>query len=165
MSGQGIDSISNYLASHRINSIFLVLKCPAAQSWGGTMNLVLKSLIDDYITKSIVNVGRIYIFGGSIGERELGVWALLIRIYLPPPCPLPAIHPDVLLQVLLPPIFKVMRTSDQMMDLDTVVDFINRLTALGNENMFEIEDKWTHEITCTESYTPQLFDWIFSHYK
>lgn len=37
------------------------------------------------------------------------------------------------------PIFTVMGTSDQIMDLDAVVDFINRLTTLGNENMFELK--------------------------
>ena len=39
-------------------------------------------------------------------------------------------------------------TADKIMKIDVVQDFIDRLTALGNDNRFEIEDGWTHETTC-----------------
>ena len=51
------------------------------------------------------------------------------------------------------------------MDIQVVSDFIDELTSLGNENVFEIADGWTHEITCIESYTTQRMDWVFAHRK
>ena len=51
------------------------------------------------------------------------------------------------------------------MDIDTVVDFCNLLVQSGNDNRLEIEEGWTHETTCIESYTTLRLDWIFSHHK
>ena len=75
MNEVGIDSIGNYLVSHQINSIFLVPQCPSNKSWGGSMNGVLKSLIDEYAASGVIDTKRIYIFGGSMGGT--GTWSMI----------------------------------------------------------------------------------------
>jgi predicted peptidase len=163
---KGIDSISSYLVSHRINSLFLVPQCPSDKSWGGIMNAVLKSLIDDYVARGDADPKRIYIFGGSMGGS--GTWGMV------------SAYPNLFAaamsvagnpskcdaaSVAATPILTVMGTADEIMDIDTVADFCNQLALLGNDIQFEIEDGWTHETTCTESYTTLRLDWIFSHHK
>lgn len=61
------------------------------------------------------------------------------------------------------PVLTVMGTADKIMKIDVVQDFIDRLTALRNDNRFEIEDGWTHETTCKKSYTTSRLDWVFRH--
>jgi len=166
MNEHGIDSISNYLMSHHINSVFLVPQCATDKSWGGIMNEVVKSLIDDYIANGNIDINRIYILGGSMGGT--GTWGMVSD------------YPDLFAaampvagnpsrcdasSVANTPVFTVMGTSDVIMNIDSVSDFINQLILSGGKCMFEIEDGWTHEITCIESYTTERLDWIFNHQK
>lgn len=163
---KGVDSIGNYLARHEINSIFLVPQCPSDKSWGGIMNSVLKRLIDTYVAEFDADAGRIYIFGGSMGGT--GTWGMLSSY----PGLFAAAMPVAgnpsrcnAESVAATPVFTVMGTADAIMSVDAVVDFINKLTLLGNDNMFETETGWTHEVTCIESYTERRLDWVFNHRK
>ena len=163
---KGIDSISDYLVSHRINSLFLVPQCPSDKSWGGIMNAALKSLIDDYVARGNADPGRIYIFGGSMGGS--GTWGMVSAYPNLCAAAMPvAGNPSKCdaANVAATPILTVMGTADEIMDIDTVVDFCNLLVQSGNDNRLEIEEGWTHETTCIESYTTLRLDWIFSHHK
>ena len=162
----GVSSISNYLMSNHINSVFIVPQCATNNSWGGMINTVLKALIDDYITKGIVDDKRIYIFGGSMGGT--GIWSMLSEYPNLFAAAMPvAGNPSGCnaANVAKTPVLTVMGTDDQIMDIDKVSFFINQIANLGGNYRMEIENKWTHETTCTESYTAERLDWIFEYYK
>ena len=46
---------------------------------------------------------------------------------------------------------------------DVVEAFVNQFVGLKGDAMLEIENGWTHEVTCTESYTDTRLDWVFGH--
>ena len=166
MEEAGIDSIYNYLAAHAMNATFVVPQCPADKSWGGAMNAVLKGLIEHCISDGSIDSGQLYIFGGSMGGT--GTWEMLsdypglFAAAMPVAANPSRCNAESTAQT---PVFTVMGTEDKIMDIQVVSDFIDELTSLGNENVFEIADGWTHEITCIESYTTQRMDWVFAHRK
>lgn len=41
---------------------------------------------------------------------------------------------------------------------DVVEAFVNQFVGLKGDAMLEIENGWTHEVTCTESYTDTRLD-------
>lgn len=164
MNEAGIDSITNYLESRQIEAIYLVPQCPSDKSWGGPMLGVLKSLIDKYVGDGIVDKNSIYIFGGSMGGT--GTWSMLsaypglFTAAMPVAGNPSKCDAD---KVASTPVCTVMGTSDRIMSVETTSDFINELNARNGITRFEIEEGWTHEITCIQSYTTQRLDWVFSH--
>ena len=160
----GVDSIRDYLSDQGICSILLVPQCPTTRSWGGEMNAVLKALIDEYVANGQANSDRIYIFGGSMGGT--GTWSMLsdypglFSAAMPVAGNPSGMNAE---NVSKTPLLTVMGTDDRIMDMDVVQDFITRLSSLGNENRLEIEAGWTHEDTCTKSYTSDRLEWVFSH--
>lgn len=164
MNEAGIDSITNYLESRQIEAIYLVPQCPSDKSWGGPMLGVLKSLIDKYVGDGIVDKNSIYIFGGSMGGT--GTWSMLsaypglFTAAMPVAGNPSKCEAD---KVASTPVCTVMGTSDRIMSVETTADFINELNARNGITRFEIEEGWTHEITCIQSYTTQRLDWVFSH--
>lgn len=164
MSEPGIDSIANYIESKRINAMFIVPQCPSDKSWGGPMLSVLKALIDRYIEVGTLDKTDIYIFGGSMGGT--GTWSMLSaypRLFTaampvagnPSKC-----DAD---NVAKTPVYSVMGTSDQIMNVETTSEFINELNARDGITRFDVEDGWTHEMTCIQSYTTSRLDWVFGH--
>lgn len=164
MNEAGIDSITNYLESRQIEAIYLVPQCPSDKSWGGPMLGVLKSLIDKYVGDGIVDKNSIYIFGGSMGGT--GTWSMLsaypglFTAAMPVAGNPSKCDAD---KVASTPVCTVMGTSDRIMSVETTADFIYELNARNGITRFEIEEGWTHEITCIQSYTTQRLDWVFSH--
>lgn len=159
----GIDSIANYLTEKKIQAFFLVPQCPADKSWGGPMLGVLKAMIEEY-KKDKIDDDRIYILGGSMGGT--GTWSMvsaypgLFAAAMPV-----AGNPSkcVAENVVQTPVFTVMGTADRIMNVETASDFINELNSLGGTTKFDIEEGWTHEVTCIQSYTTDRLDWIFGH--
>lgn len=164
MRESGIDSIANYLESRQIEAIYLVPQCPSDKSWGGPMLGVLKSLIDKYVEDGIVDENSLYIFGGSMGGT--GTWSML------------SAYPGVFTaampiagnpskcdadKVASTPVFTVMGTSDRIMSVETTSGFINELNNRNGITRYDIEEGWTHEMTCIQSYTAHRLDWVFSH--
>ena len=58
-----------------------------------------------------------------------------------------------------------MGTSDKIMSVESTADFIDELNARNGTTKFDIEEGWTHEMTCIQSYTTQRLEWVFSHSK
>ena len=154
------DSISRYLESRHMESIVLVPQCPADKSWGGPMLAVLKSLIDKYAEGCTDS----YIFGGSMGGT--GTWSMLsaypglFTAAMPVagnPSKCDADH------VAQTPVFTVMGTADRIMNVEETSDFVDQLHAHQGIAEFEVEEGWTHEMTCIQSYTTRRLDWVFSH--
>ena len=164
MSEAGVDSIANYLESRQIEAIYLVPQCPSDKSWGGPMLGVLKSLIDKYVGDGIVDENSLYILGGSMGGT--GTWSMLsaypglFTAAMPVAGNPSKCDAD---KVASTPVCTVMGTSDRIMSVETTSDFINELNARNGITKFEVEDEWTHEMTCIQSYTTHRLDWVFSH--
>lgn len=164
MKEAGIDSIANYLRLRQIEAIYLVPQCPSDKSWGGAMLGVLKSLIDKYVGYGTVDENSLYIFGGSMGGT--GTWSMLsaypglFTAAMPVAGNPSKCDAD---KVASTPVCTVMGTSDRIMSIETTSDFINELNARNCITRFEIEDGWTHEMTCIQSYTTHRLDWVFSH--
>ncbi len=164
MKEAGIDSIANYLALKKLNAVYLVPQCPSDKSWGGPMLGILKALIDRYILSESLDNTDIYIFGGSMGGT--GTWSMLSaypRLFTaampvagnPSKC-----DAD---NVATTPIYTVMGTSDRIMSVETASGFIDELNARGAITRLDIEEGWTHEVTCIQSYTTERIDWVFGH--
>lgn len=164
MKEAGIDSIANYLDFKQLNAVYLVPQCPSDKSWGGPMLGVLKALIDRHVRSESLDNTDIYIFGGSMGGT--GTWSMLSaypRLFTaampvagnPSKC-----DAD---NVATTPIYTVMGTSDRIMSVETASGFIDELNARGAITRLDIEEGWTHEVTCIQSYTTERLDWIFGH--
>lgn len=164
MKEAGIDSIANYLDFKQLNTIYLVPQCPSDKSWGGPMLGALKALVDRYVRSESLDNTDIYIFGGSMGGT--GTWSMLSaypRLFTaampvagnPSKCDADSVATT--------PIYTVMGTSDRIMSVETASDFIDELNARGAITRFDIEEGWTHEVTCIQSYTTDRLDWIFGH--
>lgn len=164
MKEAGIDSIANYLDFKQLNAVYLVPQCPSDKSWGGPMLGVLKALIDRHVLSESLDNTDIYIFGGSMGGT--GTWSMLSaypRLFTaampvagnPSKC-----YAD---NVATTPVYTVMGTSDRIMSVETASGFIDELNARGAITRLDIEEGWTHEVTCIHSYTTKRLDWIFGH--
>lgn len=168
MSESGIDSIANYLESHNICATFLVPQCPSDKSWGGPMLGVLKSMIDAYVfDEANDNTNpNVFIFGGSMGGT--GTWSMLsaypglFTAAMPVAGNPSKCDADKVAET---PVYTVMGTSDQIMSIETTSDFIEELNTRNADTRFDIEEGWTHEMTCVQSYTTPRLDWIFSHIR
>ncbi len=161
---KGIDSIGNYLLKNQIKSILLVPQCPTDKTWDGELKAVLKSLIDSYTAKNEVDRQRIYILGGSMGGT--GTWSIL------------SAYPNIFAaampvagnpsrcdagNVATTPVLTVMGTMDKIMSIETVKSFAEQVNALSGNIRLEVEDGWTHEQTCIESYTSERLKKLFEY--
>lgn len=160
----GTDSIANYLVRKNIKSIFVVPQCPKNKSWGGPMNNAVETMLSSLLSSGLVDADRVYILGGSMGGT--GTWGMV------------SVYPD-LFAAAMPvagnpshsnaeavsntPVYTVMGTADTIMSIDVVAEFLQELETYGGEYMFDIEEEWTHQQTCIESYTEARLDWVFSH--
>lgn len=166
MGEPGIDVIANYINQRQKGAYFLVPQCPSDKSWGGPMLSVLKALIDKYVMEGVVDKNSVFIFGGSMGGT--GIWSMLsaypgmFAAAMPVAGNPSKCDAD---KVASTPVYTVMGTSDQIMSVETTADFIDELNARNGTTKFDIEEGWTHEMTCTQSYTTQRLDWVFSQSK
>lgn len=160
----GTDSIARYLETHGINAIFLISQCPTDKSWGGPMNTMLKAMIDRYASEGVADTNRIYIFGGSMGGT--GTWGMLSAYpnFFAAAMPVAA-NPSktVVENVATTPAYTVMGTADAIMKVETAASFVEELKALDDDVRMDVEEGWTHETTCIQSYTTARLEWVFSH--
>lgn len=158
MAEPAIDSISTYLLSNKVASVFLVPQCSSDKSWGGDMNTVLKALIGKYA------FGKVYILGGSMGET--GTWSMVSSYpgFFAGAMPV-AGNPSRCdaSNVVLTPVITVMGTADNIMDSDKVEEFVSKVQTLGGVASFSLEEGWTHEDTCIRSYTQERLSKLFSY--
>ena len=160
----GTDSIARYLETHGISAIFLIPQCPTDKSWGGPMNTMLKAMIDRYASEGVADTNRIYIFGGSMGGT--GTWGMLSAYpnFFAAAMPVAA-NPSktVVENVATTPAYTVMGTADAIMKVETAASFVEELKALDDDVRMDVEEGWTHETTCIQSYTTARLEWVFSH--
>ena len=160
----GIYSIANYLVQQEMSAVMVVPQCPATNSWSGSMLKVLKLLLDFTARTEDVDLNRIYIFGGSMGGT--GTW-MMINLYTDyfaaaMPC---AANPArcSAANVVSTPAYTVMGTADAIMSVATAEQFVDEVCRLGGNVEIDVEEGWTHEVTCTDSYVDSRLEWVFGH--
>ena len=166
MQEPGIDSISTWLSENNRKAIMLVPQCPTNLSWLGTMQDAIVQLLQTYIDRGVADADNVYIFGGSMGGT--GTWNMLSN------------HPDFFAAAMpvagnptgldaeavsKTPLFTVMGTADRIMKISNVETFLKDMDGCDAEYKFEIEDGWTHEDVCKNSYTAKRLNWVFAHTK
>lgn len=164
MNEKAVNVIAEYLQTNNIAAIMLVPQCPKSGSWGGAMNRTLKSLIDSYALGGLADSKHIYIFGGSMGGT--GTWSMvasypeLFAAAMPVAGNTSAVDAAT---VAATPVYTVMGTADTIMNYSAVSEFVAKVKANGGEAKLDIEEGWTHENTCEQSYTDERLAWVFSH--
>lgn len=166
MQEPGIDAISTWLYENNRKAIMLVPQCPANMSWLGTMQDAIVHLLQTYIDRGVVDADKVYILGGSMGGT--GTWNMLSN------------HPDFFAAAMpvagnptglnaeavsKTPLFTVMGTADKLMKISNVTIFLKEMDNYGAEYKLNIEEDWTHEDVCKNSYTTERLNWLFKHEK
>ena len=162
----GINAISTWLSENNRKAIMLVPQCPTDKSWLGTMQDAIVRLLQTYIDRGVADASKVYILGGSMGGT--GTWNMLSN------------HPDLFAaampvagnptglnaeSVSKTPLFTVMGTADKIMKISNVETFLKEMDNNNAEYKFNIEEGWTHEDVCKNSYTNERLDWLFGHTK
>lgn len=164
MQEPGISAISTWFCENSRKAVMLVPQCPTNLSWLGTMQDAIASLLQSYIERGVADADKVYILGGSMGGT--GTWNMLSN------------HPDLFAaampvagnptglnaeSVAKTPLFTVMGTADKIMKISNVEDFLKEMDNYNAEYIFDIEDGWTHEDVCKNSYTDERLNWLFKH--
>ena len=58
--------------------------------------------------------------------------------------------------------YTVMGTADAIMSIPAVEAFLAQLDSLGATYRYDVEQGWTHEQTCIQSYTSARLNWVFA---
>lgn len=164
MGEEAIYTIANYISKKRINALMVVPQCPDSLTWGARTIEAVKSMVDKYVTENKVNPHRIYLLGGSMGGA--GTWLMastypqLFAAIMPV-----AGNPENADATLLAntPVYTVVGTDDDLIAIQPVQLFIDKLKKVGGEALLDIEKGWSHVKTCTDSYTEQRLNWLFGH--
>lgn len=158
----GIEDICSWLAANKQKAVVLVPQCPNDKSWIGSMLEVLKSLLQQYVDRGVVD--KVYIFGGSMGGT--GTWNMLALYpgFFAAAMPV-AGNPTGLdaASISKTPLYTVMGTADKIMKIEPVETLLSEMSGYGASYKFDIEQGWTHEDVCKKSYTPERLAWVFSH--
>ncbi len=166
MQEPGISAISAWLSANKRKAIMLVPQCPADKSWLGTMQDAVVSLLQTYIDRGAADASKVYILGGSMGGT--GTWNMLSNHpgFFAAAMPV-AGNPSGLdaRNVAQTPLFTVMGTADRIMKISNVQTFLAAMDSYHAEYKFNIEEGWTHENVCENSYTAERLNWLFRHVK
>lgn len=166
MQEPGINSIASWLSANNRKAIMLVPQCPTDKAWLGSIQDVLVALLKTYIDRGVVDVDKVYIFGGSMGGT--GTWGMisnhsdLFAAAMPVAGNPTGLDAEAISRV---PIYTVMGTADKIMKISNVETFLAEMDEYDAEYKFDIEDGWTHEDVCKKSYTNERLAWVFKHTK
>lgn len=166
MQEPGISAIASWLSANNYKAIMLVPQCPTDKAWLGSTQDVLVALLKTYIDRGVADADKVYIFGGSMGGT--GTWGMLsnhsdlFAAAMPVAGNPTGLDAEAISQV---PIYTVMGTMDRIMKISNVEMFLNEMDNYKAEYKFDIEDGWTHEDVCKNSYTCERLSWVFEHTK
>lgn len=124
----------------------------------------VKALVRQYADKGVVDGSKVYIFGGSMGDT--GTWNMLSSFPGLFSAAMPvAGNPSGLdaEKVAQTPLYTVMGTTDAIMDISTVETFLSEMEAYHASYHYDMEQGWTHEDVCKNSYLDERLAWVFAH--
>ncbi len=166
MQEPGINDIATWLSANNRKAIIIVPQCPTDQTWLGSIQDVLETLLKTYIDKGVADANKVYIFGGSMGGT--GTWSMLsnhsdlFAAAMPVAGNPTDLDAKAISQV---PIYTVMGTADKIMKIANVETFLKEMDSYKAEYKFDIKEGWTHEDVCKKSYTNERIAWVFKHTK
>lgn len=166
MKEPGINAISTWLSKNNRKAIMLVPQCPTDKAWLGTTQDVLVNLLNSYINRGVADVDKVYILGGSMGGT--GTWGMLsthsdmFAAAMPVAGNPTGLNAEAVART---PVFTVMGTADKIMKISNVETFLSEMDMYQAEYQINIEDGWTHEDVCKNSYTDERLAWLFKHTK
>ena len=166
MQEPGIDAIGTWLYENNRKAIMLVPQCPTDKSWLGTMQDAIVRLLQTYIDRGVVDANKIYILGGSMGGT--GTWNMLsnhsdfFAAAMPVAGNPTGLNAEAVSKT---PLFTVMGTADKIMKISNVTAFLEEMDNYHAEYKLNIEEGWTHEDVCKNSYTNERLNWLFKHDK
>lgn len=166
MQEPGINVISTWLYTNNRKAIMLAPQCPTNMSWLGAMQDAVVHLLQAYIDRGVADANTVYILGGSMGGT--GTWNMLSNHpgFFAAAMPV-AGNPTGLNAeaVSMTPLLTVMGAADKIMKISNVEDFLRDMDDYHAEYRFNIEEGWSHEDVCKNSYTDDRLSWLFSHSK
>lgn len=161
-----LGEIVQYLETHHLTATVIVPQCPSGSGWTGQLRKVVNELLKSHVTQGIADENRIYVLGGSMGGT--GTWCQLSRFpdFYAAGMPV-AGNPSGqdAAQVAKTPVYTVMGTADNIMSMDTVEEFLTEVEEQGGIYRYDVEQGWTHQNVCEQSYTEARLGWLFSHRK
>lgn len=162
----GVNAISTWFEANNRKAIMLVPQCPQDQSWVGTMQDMVVRLLQSYIDQGVADASKVYILGGSMGGT--GTWNMLsnhpgfFAAAMPVAGNPTGLDAEAVSQT---PIYTVMGTADKIMKISNVESFLKEMDLYDAEYKMDIEEGWTHEDVCSNSYTEERLNWLFQHTK
>lgn len=63
------------------------------------------------------------------------------------------------------PVLTVMGTDDAMMSISAVETFKTDVVKAGGFVQLDVEEGWSHRVTCEQSYTDERLNWLFSQVR
>ena len=160
---KAVGIICQYLTSHSIATTLIVPQCPAGGGWTNLLRKVVNDLLRSYINAGKADANRVYVMGGSMGGT--GTWCQLSYFpdFYAAAMPVAGNPTGMDAQnVAKTPVLTVMGTADNIMSIPTVEDFRTEVLAAGGSIQLDIEEGWTHQNTCEQSYTDKRLEWLFS---
>ena len=164
----GIKLIEDYLVSHKMNACFIVPQCPTGYIWAGDpespayiQNLI--PLIDYIVKEKKIDKSRIYLLGVSAGGQ--GIWKLT------------AAYPDRFAACLVASgqaigyqaqdfgktPFYITVGSEEKNRVPRLSRWYRELNRSISDVRFDILQGLGHGEACTQAFTEERLDWIFSH--
>lgn len=161
-----VSVIYQYLLDRDIAATFIVPQCPSGGGWTSQNRKVVNELLKSYVNEGTVDADRIYVLGGSMGGT--GTWCQLS--YFPDfyAAAMPvAGNPTGMnaANVATTPVLTVMGTADNLMSIPAVESFQALVDDAGGTVRLDIEEGWSHPVTCEQSFTDERLDWLFSHVR
>lgn len=156
-----VSVIADYIKAKGISAIFIVPQCEAGGAWT-SIRQPLKAMLDSFIATNQGDASRVYCFGGSMGGT--GTWDLVsyCTSFFAAAMPVAGSPRGCnVANVSTTPIYTVMGTADNIMSIAAVETFLASLKAVGGSYRLDIEHGWSHQNTCTMSYTDARLDWVF----
>lgn len=160
---RAVSVVYQYLSNHNVPAIFIVPQCPTGGGWTGQLRRVLIELLKSYVNAGKVDENRIYVIGGSMGGT--GTWCQLGNNPNFYAAAMPVAGNPTgqnAANVATTPVRTVMGTADALMSIEDVENFMTEVNEAGGTIILDVEDGWTHPMTCENSYTDERLDWLFA---
>ena len=158
--------IFNYLTEHNIAATIVVPQCPSGGGWTNQLRKVVNELLRTYVTSGAVDESRVYVTGGSMGGT--GTWCQLSYFPYFYAAAMPVAGNPTNLSadnISKTPVYTVMGTDDTIMDVSPVEELRQQVTQNNGTMIMDVEEGWTHQYTCENSFTEERLSWLFSQVR
>jgi len=167
----GVHFIHAYMKRNSIRGYIIVPQCPADRRWtggrdGSPFTEPVKQLIRQYLNKGLVDKGRVYILGASMGGG--GVWRLIEEI--------PGVFASALVasgdyrgrqynSLAKTPAYITVGETEGAQRVQSFRRLSECIANAGGEARLDVLPGLDHAETCAQSFSDKRLDWLFGHKK